>query len=84
MGSGRFDFTELLASTATDYIGRELVEAEIKDDVDRRAHGVCVVIGEPGSGKTALAVAAVRRHDDRLPSPPSSSVRQRPKISATS
>ena len=62
MTSGKFDFTNFLETLTANYIAREHVESTIQNFVDERKCGLCIVTGEPGSGKTILAAAIVRAH----------------------
>lgn len=60
MASGRFDFRELLDALGLNYVPRELLEQEVRTFVAAAKPGVCVLTGELGAGKTALAGALIR------------------------
>ncbi|MFX0196306.1 MAG: hypothetical protein ACFFCW_09315 [Candidatus Hodarchaeota archaeon] len=60
---GALDFTELMDSVLEDFLARPVVEAEIEDFITQNKSGCCVITGEPGSGKTALAASLIRRHN---------------------
>jgi hypothetical protein len=57
-----FDFREVIASALTDYLPRPAIQDEILSYLGENRTGCCVIIGEPGSGKTSLAAKLIRDH----------------------
>jgi hypothetical protein len=57
---GAFDFGAVMDEALEGYLERPAVEREILQYLGRRPAGCCVVVGEPGSGKSALAARLIR------------------------
>jgi hypothetical protein len=60
--SRAFDFHDIFERAQHDWLPRPRVETAILGPMQRTVAGCCIVTGEPGSGKTALAAQLIREH----------------------
>jgi hypothetical protein len=57
---GAFDFGNVMDTALEGYIERPTLEKEIKDHIHDHGTICCIIVGEPGSGKTSLASWLIR------------------------